>query len=167
MGYRVFHSGIGRSADCPDVLLGKLVETIEPVHRMTGRRVRIIGHSRGGPRSSGPPLALGLARLAGGIVPSPRPIPRPHGDHAHNGGCACDLMDALAQPLPGSIVRAAIFSRDDGMVDWQSCLDDIAACNVEVHGSHVGLIVNAEVYMVLADLLASLDAKGRTKSKGA
>ncbi len=180
VGYRVVPSGIGRNADCPDVLLEKLLESVEAAFTMTGRRVRLIGYSLGGSLARAAavrrpdlvaqvitlaspireirahPLVLGLAKLAGRIIPSPSQVPRRHGDHFHNGTCSCELMDALAQPIPGSIARAAIFSRDDGMVDWQSCLDDIAAYNVEVHGSHLGLIVNQEVYRVLAELLVSV-----------
>ncbi len=41
-------SDIGRNADCPDVLLERLIETVEDTNQRAGRRVRLIGHSFGG-----------------------------------------------------------------------------------------------------------------------
>ena len=48
VSYRVYASGIGRNADCPDVLLSKLIESVEAASRGTGQRLRMIGHSLGG-----------------------------------------------------------------------------------------------------------------------
>jgi pimeloyl-ACP methyl ester carboxylesterase len=48
IGYRSYLAGIGRIADCPDVMMEHLMETIDRAHRETGQRVRLIGHSLGG-----------------------------------------------------------------------------------------------------------------------
>ena len=52
IGYRPYLSGIGRNAECPDILVDRLLLTIDRAHSETRRRVHLIGHSLGG--CSGP-----------------------------------------------------------------------------------------------------------------
>jgi hypothetical protein len=50
------------------------------------------------------------------------------------------------------VPTTSIYSRSDGIVHWEACLrDDVRA--IEVHGSHVGLALNPEVYSIVARLL--------------
>src|SRR5437868_6144251 len=59
------------------------------------------------------------------------------------------LRDLRAAPR---VPTTSIYSRSDGVVNWKACLrTDINA--IEVHGSHVGLALNPEVYRILAHLL--------------
>lgn len=65
---------------------------------------------------------------------------------------------ALAQRLasPPIVPTTSIFSRTDGVVAWQACIQagDESHCeNIEVTGSHFGLVWNSEVYRVVADRL--------------
>ena len=46
----------------------------------------------------------------------------------------------------------AIYSRSDGIVSWQACLDPCAE-HVEVDSSHTGMSVNVAVYRALARIL--------------
>jgi hypothetical protein len=46
----------------------------------------------------------------------------------------------------------SIYSRSDGIVSWEACLDPSAE-HVEVESSHTGMSVNPRVYRVLADVL--------------
>ena len=57
-----------------------------------------------------------------------------------------------APPVPCT----AIYSKTDGIVAWRCSVEDPAPNteNVEVHGSHFGLICNLEVLRVLAERLA-------------
>jgi hypothetical protein len=67
------------------------------------------------------------------------------------------LWKRLEMPLP--VPSSAIFSRTDGMVPWKSCrehadnLDEISE-NIEVEGSHFGLVNNPSVIWVIADRLS-------------
>jgi pimeloyl-ACP methyl ester carboxylesterase len=65
-----------------------------------------------------------------------------------------EIMVRLNEPLP--MPSTAIFSRTDGVVSWRACLDNEAEDNenVEVPGSHVGLLHNPAVLYVIADRLA-------------
>ena len=65
-----------------------------------------------------------------------------------------EVMARLNDPLP--MPSTAIFSRTDGVVSWRSCIDVAAEHNenIEVSGSHVGLLHNPAVFYVIADRLA-------------
>ena len=54
-------------------------------------------------------------------------------------------MARINEPLP--VPSTAIYSRTDGVVAWRSCIDAEAetAENVEVPGSHIGLLHNPAV----------------------
>ncbi|MEM9036593.1 MAG: alpha/beta fold hydrolase [Actinomycetota bacterium] len=65
-----------------------------------------------------------------------------------------ETMERLGSPLP--MPSTAIFSRSDGVVSWRACIDRAApqAENIEVIGSHIGLLHNPAVLHVVADRLA-------------
>ncbi|WP_240047683.1 alpha/beta fold hydrolase [Sphingomonas panacisoli] len=58
----------------------------------------------------------------------------------------------LAPPVPST----AIYTRDDGVVAWQNCVEPVGAAtdNIEVRGSHCGLGANPAVLYAVADRLA-------------
>lgn len=71
--------------------------------------------------------------------------------------CDCAYLDALLAPLPEHTRAHAIYSTDDPVVaPAASPLPDhvTGAVNVEVTGSHSGLVVNAAVYRYLGQMLA-------------
>jgi pimeloyl-ACP methyl ester carboxylesterase len=66
-----------------------------------------------------------------------------------------DLLQRLSRPL--AVPATAIYSRSDGIVAWQCCLEDERhpqTQNVEVRGSHCGLGHNPMALYVIADRLA-------------
>jgi pimeloyl-ACP methyl ester carboxylesterase len=64
--------------------------------------------------------------------------------------------DREAMKLPPPVPSTAIYSRTDGVVAWQGCLEQDGAQtqNVEVAGSHCGLGHNPAVLYAIADRLA-------------
>jgi len=177
IGYGVFDPGFERNIDCPDTLLERLERRVAGVYADGGQPVRLIGHSLGGSLARAAasrmapgmveqvitlgsplhhvrahPLVAGLARLLEDTAPSRH---GPHAGHDHGETCACDLADALALPFPADVRRTAVFTRQDGVVDWRTCIEGDAAVDVEVDGTHVGLVVNARAYEVIARALAA------------
>ncbi len=133
------------------------------LHHKTGRTVSLIGWSLGGI------YARELARLAPWAVRQVITMGSPFrdGHQANNArrifervsGKEIDNFDvALLErvrktpPVPST----AIYTRTDGIVAWQTCIDDVDETteNVEVEGSHFGLGHNPTVLWVLADRLA-------------
>jgi hypothetical protein len=82
----------------------------------------------------------------------------------YSGFCECQAVDALRQPFPSSVRQTAIFTKNDGIVDWNFCVNDDPEADVEVSGSHVGLVFNANVYRHIAERLAEAADRSRTTS---
>lgn len=64
---------------------------------------------------------------------------------------------ALYLPQAPPVPSTAIYSKTDGVVSWQYCIEygeDEHLESIEVKGSHLGLGFNSMVYMILADRLA-------------
>lgn len=175
IGYRSYLSGMGRNADCPDVLMERLLATIDRAHRESGRKVALIGHSLGGllaraaavrrpeqveqvimmasPRRRlwAHPFVLGLVRLVRGRVLDGR-----YWDP--DATCERSFLATLEDEMPKSVARAAIYTRTDPVVNWRDCVEADEALNIEVSGSHIGLPFNAQVYREVASVLRSMQA---------
>ena len=166
MGYDAHAWGLGRNlgprAIGPEG--EKLIDRLLSIHASTGQKVSIVGWSLGGI------MARVIARRAPDAVRQVITLGSPFaGDpRATNVWRAYELLTGqriasastqsqLAEAAgPPSVRSTAIYSRKDGIVAWQVCRDDPDAVtdNIEVHGSHIGLAVNASVYYAIADRLA-------------
>jgi triacylglycerol lipase len=178
MGYQSFYSGIGLNNECPNLLIqSRLNETIEKAMQQTGRKVHLIGHSLGGimarsiagQRSKDIASVITLGAPLRGLVA--------HGSvlraaeqirlsilEKHNSGvlpqcytsrCTCDFAKAARTCVPEGVMETAIYTEDDGVVDWRYCQTDDCSANFKVHGTHVGLVFNPSVYRIIADRLAA------------
>jgi pimeloyl-ACP methyl ester carboxylesterase len=136
------------------------------MHKRTGARVAVVGHSRGGVLAK--VLSHRNSDLVEQVITLGSPLNDPFDVHPLTmaGVHAAHLYNAVRYRHNGSVemrflrdLRAAprvpttsIYSRSDGMVNWKACLrSDLNA--IEVHGSHLGLALNPEVYRILAHLL--------------
>ncbi|MGE0883998.1 MAG: esterase/lipase family protein [Blastocatellales bacterium] len=177
MGYKAYMSGIGWNADCLNTLVERLLSTIEKAHAETGGKVHLIGHSLGGILSRSatvrrPDLVSSVIALGSpfrGVASHPVVIATADRvrDRIRNKKkeeikpgcfttvCNCDSVNALHDQLPASISNTAIYTKTDGIVDWRYCINDDPATNVEVQGTHVGLVFNHQVYKLIAERLAA------------
>ena len=56
-------------------------------------------------------------------------------------------------PISAPIMTTAMYSKQDGLVPWEACqeiMQDDLHQNIEVSGSHWGLVTNAEVFAIIA-----------------
>lgn len=176
IGYRPYDSGIGLNAQCPNLLIKhRLLNTVRRAAAETGRKVHLIGHSLGGmlahalavqrPDDIASVITLGspvrgivaqrhVFRLAGIVRTS---ILQEHGQSVaalcYTGDCDCAFAEALSRSTRASVVRTAIYTRDDGIVDWRYCLTDERSENFEVSGTHLGLVFNQAAYKIIAHRL--------------
>jgi pimeloyl-ACP methyl ester carboxylesterase len=176
VGYRPYDSRIGLNADCPNLLLQRLMATIERAHAETGRRVHLVGHSLGGvlARSAGahkPDLVASVTSLGApfrGIRSHPivlrtrdvvrRMVVGRGSDQflppaCYTGECTCTFIEALGW-FPPNVRELAIYSRGDGVVDWRMCVTGDPDKDHEVLGTHIGLAFNPFVYRTLGDFLS-------------
>ena len=68
--------------------------------------------------------------------------------------CDCRYLTELCAPLDAATNVAAIYSRDDQVVPARACPID-GARNIEVGGTHSGLVFNKAVYPHIAEVLQS------------
>ncbi|HLK70181.1 MAG TPA: alpha/beta fold hydrolase [Bryobacteraceae bacterium] len=177
IGYRAYFSGLGLNAECPNLLIRyRLQQTIEQAWRETGRKVHLVGHSLGGvigraAAAQRPDLVASVITLGSpfrGISTHPSvlrmaelvriQILERHGEgvlpDCYTGACTCDFLESLDRSFPKSVAQTAIFTKTDGIVDWRVCRTGRATVDVEVAGTHIGLVFNPIVYDVLARRLA-------------
>jgi triacylglycerol lipase len=70
------------------------------------------------------------------------------------GKCCERFRGDLVAAFPEDVGFTALYSRTDGVVNWRACLDP-GADLVEVHASHLGMGLNAEVYAEVGNALAA------------
>ncbi len=184
IGYRPYMSGIGRNAECPNVLTDRLLETVEQAHADSGRKVHLIGHSLGGVLARGAgarrpdliasivtmaspfrgvrvhPFVLQTAYLVRGRILARRNGPAVLPD-CYSGACTCDFLNSLRRELPPSLPQIAIYTKSDGVVDWRVCINEDPDTDIEVPGTHVGLAFNPQVYRHIAAFLATPQERSR------
>ncbi len=163
LGYNVFDWGMGRN-------LGKIeyieiiLESLDEVHKKTGQPISLIGWSLGGV------FARQIAKERPDMIRQVITLGSPFGGitepnnvewiyTAISGGKhAKDINKALLRnfPLPAPVPTTAIYSKEDGIVPWQACMEkveDELHQNIQVRGSHIGLGVNHSVFSIIADRL--------------
>lgn len=177
IGYRSYLSGIGLNAECPNLLIQRhLNQTVNQAIEETGRKVHLIGHSLGGimarsvatRRPDDVASVITLAAPIRGTVAHHsilraaesvrRQIHREHGDnvlpHCYTARCTCEFVNYLRYEMADSIRQTALYTRDDGIVDWRYCTTGNDETDYEVSGTHIGLVFNASVYKIIAERLA-------------
>ena len=177
IGYRPYLSGIGMNAECPNLLIQyRLRDTIEKALAETGRRIHLVGHSLGGmlarsvagQRPADIASVITLASPFRGTVAHQsvlraadtvrRQILHEHGKRVlpgcYTARCTCSFVASLLRSVPDSVVETAIYTRDDGIVDWHYCRTGHGDCDFEVPGTHIGLAFNPSVYRIIAERLA-------------
>jgi pimeloyl-ACP methyl ester carboxylesterase len=174
-GSRTTGAGILLNTDCAERALDGIESRLRRLAERAGSRVVLIGQSRGGelaraaavrnadlvstvvmlgspvlhPLSVGPAVlgaVRSIARL--GDLGVPGMLSSDCGD----GPCCAAFRADLMAPLPPTVRAVAIYSRSDGIVAWEACLDPWAE-HIEVESSHGGMSVNLDVYRVLARIL--------------
>ncbi len=177
IGYEPFYSGIQLNADCPNLLIRRhLNDSIQQAYKQTGGKIHLIGHSLGG--SMALAAASQLSDYVASVITLGSPI-RGVAGHAsillaadlvrrqilekHGHGvlptcytsrCTCDFLESLKGRLPRSVRRTAIYTKNDGIVDWHVCRTGDPAVDVGVSATHIGKAFSPLVYSVVAHRLA-------------
>lgn len=181
IGYSAYASKIGRNAECPDILVDRLLLTINRAFNETGQKVHLIGHSLGGILSRAaanfaPELVASVTTMGSpflGIRSHPtvmtaslsvrrrihqrastRPAHKPMRQHCFSMSCNCPFAQAAKADVDPRVFQTAIYTKTDGIVDWNVCLTGDPEIDFEVTGTHCGLAWNAQVYRIVADRLA-------------
>ncbi len=180
-GYVPVGAGVGFNVGCTSELVDRVERRLEEHAEATGGPVVLLGQSRGGGLAR-----LAAARrpeLVAGLVMLGSPVLDPAGAHPHvmlaakalarlssvglpglmdpdclDGTCYEDNMRAITAPLPDGLPAVSVYSKSDGIVPWELCLDPSAEC-VEVHSTHTGMGLDPDVYLALRPRLAEWAAR--------
>ena len=187
IGYKPYFSRIGHNAECPDVLTNRLLRTVNRAYKETGRPVHLVGHSLGGVLSRGvaslAPSRVASVTMLGSPFRGVRVNPwvmwslmfvrkrimarrRSRGD-CFTAACACGFTCAMREDFPAHVQQTAIYTKTDGVVDWETCITGDPEIDFEVKGTHVGLAWNGAVYRLVAQRLAEAARASRTAARAA
>lgn len=164
LGYDARGWDLGRNHGPTEAVLAGLPRALLRHAERTGGPVSLIGWSLGGmyaremarrhPRQVRQVITLG----------SPYALTHPGQSHAHGPYQRLSFLHAPSSQLPSSEQRSrpinvpstSVYSRLDGVVAWQACVEPETALhqNVEVRCSHVGFGVDPATFWLIADRLA-------------
>jgi triacylglycerol lipase len=179
LGYRPHTCGFVANVDCSDRAAARVERRARSLHRRTGRRVALVGHSRGGhfaravaaraPEHVSHAISMGadLNAMFGTSAPTLAAVGvtrqlvhatgRARSDRCLTRECDCQFTHDYSGAFPADRVRlTSIYSKGDGVVRWQRCVVPYGEC-VQVSGSHVGLIFNRKAYGAIAHALAEAE----------
>ena len=173
LGHRAIYAGILSNSECPRETMRKLNARLALAYEKFEQPSVVIGQSLGGVYAR--EIARAQPEMVERVITLGSPIrqPRRHANIAVQAvarsvaalrgradGCLseeCQCGVILSDDSPADVPTTHVYSRTDGVVHWESCIDLSGAPtveNVEVMGSHVGMGLNADVYRVIADRLA-------------
>lgn len=157
--FRVFGWGMGINFGPTPWLLAGLRRRLTDLRRLEGGPISIIGVSLGGLLVRD--LAYDRTDDIRCVVTLASPIRLPTASHleplvqlcAPLYSASIDPVRLMTAPLP--VPSLAIYTREDGLVAWQSCYrDEENGLAVEVRGSHITICRNPEVMRIVAERLA-------------
>jgi pimeloyl-ACP methyl ester carboxylesterase len=164
LGYDVRGWDLGRNVGPTDAVLDGLPRALAALAERAGGPVSVVGWSLGGI------YARELARQLPGQVRevitlgSPFALTDPRQSradgvyrrrsHLHANGGRVPTGEQVAQPI--GVPSTAVYSRRDGIVSWQACIEPETARheNVEVRCGHLGFGVDPATLWLIADRLA-------------
>ena len=163
LGYSVAAWEMGLNRGPMMAYLPVLIERLDDWRRQTGERPSLVGWSRGGTLSR--EIAREVPDLIRSVVTMGSPVRGGVGGTSigrlvtAQTGLTPAEINALLRARQRKPIRTpitAIYSKTDGVVTWQACVDELNE-NVTHHvvqSSHMGLGFNASVYRLVARALA-------------
>ena len=163
LGYQVRGWSLGRNLGPTDEVLDGLPVMLSALVSQTGGPVSLVGWSLGGIYAReiarqhpglvrrvitlGSPFALTDSRQSH----ADRPYRRRAALHANG---RVPTQEDLSRPIP--VPSTAVYSRRDGIVAWQACIEPPTELhdNIEVRCSHLGFGVDSSTLWLIADRLA-------------
>jgi len=162
LGYRSYHWGLGRNFGNVARLMPKVLARIEEISRADAQQVHLVGWSLGGyiareAARERPDRIRSVITLGSPVVGGPKYTTV--AARYRRQGLDLDELERLVdarydKPLATPVT--AVFSKADGVVAWEACIDRRSSGieHVEVRTTHIGLGFCPEVYSIIADRLA-------------
>jgi esterase/lipase len=177
LGYDVYDWGLGRNIGKID-FMELLLERIDEINKKTGKQISLVGWSLGGI------YARQVAKERPDLVRQVITLGTPFGGLAepnnaewiyrliNKGKKVKEVNSSFLEdlPLPTPVPTTSIYSKEDGIVPWEYCIDKIEDKihqNIQVHSSHIGMGINSSVLSIISDRLKmNKENWKKFKSKG-
>ena len=168
LGYDAHAWNMGRNTGGLSRMRTALRDRLAEIHESCGRKVSIVGWSLGGVYArdlalQAPQLVRYVVTLGSPFANDVRATNATRLYEALSGEAVEDnpeLRAAISGDLP--VPTTSIYSRSDGVVNWQTCLlrPSVTSENIEVYlASHIGLGVNPAALWAVADRLAQAEGE--------
>lgn len=163
LGYDVSGWGLGLNRGGVGKSKGAMIDRLEQIVEETGQSVRLVGQSLGGVVSreiarERPYLVDRIVTLGSPVVGGPKYTTISSFFRRLTGEDVDHIEEIIKQRerVPITTPITAIYSRSDGVVSWQACIDENNpnVDHVEVASSHGGMGVNGVVLEIIAKTLA-------------
>ena len=162
IGYKAYGWGIGANRGRMLDLLPPLLAQIRKLNVETSQKIKLVGWSRGGMLSR--EIARDYPDLIERVITIGSPVKGGievssigNWVKRETGMTPAAMSDILRQRqlVPIQVPIKSIYSKLDGIVAWKACIDDVNPDveHFEIHGSHVGMGTNVEVFKLLPKLL--------------
>ena len=167
-GHQVYFSGILANVDCPRRAVDRVGRILNELGAKTEGKMVVIGHSLGGIYAR--ELGRRFPELIDQVILLGSPIHEPH-RHSNpyvkmlatltqriNGAkcnCAGDLASLCGVnseiPPPG-VRETLIYSKSDGVVDWEGCIESGPQVEaIEVQSTHCGIPYNLDTLRIIRE----------------
>lgn len=161
LGYQSFSWGLGRNTGHVAKLMPRVLARIEEVAPEPDAEIHLIGWSLGGyiareAARERPERIQSVITLGSPVVGGPKYTTV--AARYRRQGLDLDELERLVDARyekPLAVPVTAVFSKADGIVAWEACIDRRSPGieHVEVRATHIGLGFSPEVYGIIADRL--------------
>jgi pimeloyl-ACP methyl ester carboxylesterase len=163
LGYDVHGWGRGRNVRAARFDLPHIARQVQELHLKSRLPVSLIGWSRGGIMAR--EIAREMPNAVRLVITLGSPFNAPHASNVgafwqavtgEKGQVAIDPTRFAHYVRPIPVPATAIYTRSDGVVAWEACLEEESPRteNIEVRTTHLGLGFHAPALWVIADRLA-------------
>jgi pimeloyl-ACP methyl ester carboxylesterase len=166
LGYRSHPWKLGRNLGPSHDLRRRLFDRVQELHGRYDRKMSVVGWSLGGI------YGREIARVVPALIRQVITLGSPFNGNGRGSNVGWLFERITGRPVrsadPATLARlrqpppvpcTAIFSKTDGIVAWEDCVEIATARtdNIEIVGSHCGLGMNPIVLYVIADRLAQCE----------
>jgi len=164
LGYDARGWELGRNHGRVPELVALILGKVEELAASRGGPVSLVGWSLGGyiareVARERPEVVTRVITLGSPVVGGPK-YTASHRHYVRKGYDLDEIEARVAERerVPLKIPVTAIYSKRDGVVTWQACIDRVNAVteHVEVGASHLGLGLSPDVYAIIASRLAGM-----------
>ncbi len=164
--------GFGTNAGDPQRDVERLTRRVVELAEESESAVSLVGWSLGGVIAREvarrrPDVVRRVITYGTPVVGGPRftAVARAYGPDA--GRAADAVTERLDAESPIRVPLTVVFTRRDGIVSWEACIDRVSPYveHVEVRSTHIGMGLDPDVWGLVADRLAAMDPETSGQSR--